>query len=127
MKSQYFDRFIICGIAVEQLALSVLGIWLAFMVPYGGGLHPILAAYVLWGFVSALLLFSAKLFARIIAIPWHVIFSAYVIFKSLVGRPHNQTDRIIQVWAFYNLLAIAYLIGTVFVQWRRQRTPGPHV
>jgi hypothetical protein len=127
MESQYFDRFIVCGIALEQSLLALLGIWLALMVPYGGGFHPILTAYVLWGFISGLLLFSGKLFARIIAIPWHVIFSAYIIFKSSVGHTQNQSDRIIEVWAYYNLLAIAYLIGTLFIQLRKQRTPAAHL
>jgi hypothetical protein len=118
MGHQYFDRVIICGIALEQAVLSMLGIWLALMTPDGGGPYPLLTAYAFWGFVSALKLFSGKLVARIIAIPWLAAFSVYVIWA---GRPHNQTDRIAQVWGYYNLLAIAYLIGSGFAQWRRRR------
>lgn len=120
MKSRQIDKVIICGIAVEQLALSVLGIWLALMVPYGGGPHPVLTVYVLWGFVSALILFSGKLIGRLIAIPWHTIFTTYVIVKSLAGRAHNQTDLIIQLCGLCNLVIIVYLIRTAATQWRER-------
>jgi hypothetical protein len=71
--------------------------------------------------ISALMLFSGKLFARIIAIPWLAAFSAYLIWTTLVGRAQNQTDRIVQRWGFCNLLAIAYLIGSGFIQRRSRR------
>jgi len=122
MTTHYSDRVVVCGIAVEQLVLSLLGLWLALAVPYGGGIDPGLAAYAAWGLVSALLLFSGKLFARIIALPWHLVFSAYFIYKSSAGHPRNQTDRIVEIWAYCDLLAIAYLIVTVVIQGRGRRT-----
>jgi hypothetical protein len=101
-------RFVLSCIALNQLALSLLVGWLALLVPYGGGLHPLLAAYALWGLISACALFSARARPKIIALPWHLLFVGYVLVHSLGQQTVNQGDRIIQIWAMGDLLAVIY-------------------
>lgn len=120
-------RLIPSLIAVEQLVLSLLFGWLAVLVPYGRGVHLPLAAYALWGLISAFALFSGGYLPQIIALPWHTLFVAYVLFKS-VGQPAlNQGDRIIQIWAVADILPVIYLARTAIRHFRKQSGAEPAV
>ncbi|SRR5260221_8159295 len=116
------DKLFIIGIALEQLVLSVFGIWSAFMIPYGGGYQPLLGAYAAWGLISAFTLFSGKALSRTVALPWHAIFVGYVLVSSAKGLSDNPTDRAMQIVAFCDLFVVFYLTRTALAYFRNQTT-----
>jgi hypothetical protein len=67
-------------LATFQLMVSVLGFFaFLFALNYGGaaanlGVLPLMFVYFLYGFVSALFLYSTLTFTRILALVWYAVF-----------------------------------------------------
>src|SRR6266481_1431679 len=117
------DKLIIGAIVVVQLLVSLLCMWLAFLIPYGGS-HPLLGAYAGWGLISALALVSGKVLPRIVALLWHAIFVGYILISSIGGSPLNQGDRIVRIVGFCDLFSVLYLTRAA-ITYFRNRTAKP--
>jgi len=73
-----------------------------------------LMAYFLWGGGSALVLFTGKLFARLLAIPWQALMLTYFFLKARAPE-----DALLP--AAWILPAMIYLAVTAILQFRRNR------
>ena len=81
------DRLILVFIALLQLGVSSLLLFIQF-VAYGGGFQPISTPFRLFGLVNSLFLFTARPVPRIAALFWQLIFLAWALI-SLVTSPVN--------------------------------------
>lgn len=98
------DRVIILAVAVSQflLSLALMGIAL-----YG---LPLLLIFGLWGLVSAVALLSSSIFARKSALIWHLVYVGLVLVFSIIGLVTDKhVDKVLQLWAVVDLVAIFYL------------------
>jgi len=105
--SRSADRKIVVLIALGQLALSSLVLFMEFGIAYGGGFRPLLTPYFLSGFINAWFLFSARPGPRVVAFCWQIIFAAMILIRP--GSMDNPTDRGFLVFALLTIVAAAYL------------------
>jgi len=110
------DKLIVFLIALGQLGICALLLFMEFGVAYGGGFRPILTPFLLAGFVGAWLLFSRLRVPRIMSIVWQAIFAGVILLGP--GNPENATDRSMSAIALLAVVVVAYLCMSTFV-WQR--------
>jgi hypothetical protein len=115
------DIIIVSGIALGQLAVSILFLLMQFTFIYMGGFHPVITPYMLCGIVSASFLFSCRFIPRIIAIAWQVILVGTVI---AIGNPASPPDMAWKARALWIVPATLYLLASTAVRFRIRMSTG---
>jgi hypothetical protein len=123
--SPKLDRFMVRVLATFQLMVSVLGFFaFLFALNYGGaaanlGVLPLMFVYFLYGFVSALFLYSTLTFTRILALVWYAVFLIPVgLAWVFATKPVNMTPGFPIVF-FLSALGSLYLGVTSIAQFRK--------
>ncbi|HEY6306472.1 MAG TPA: hypothetical protein VI488_08470 [Candidatus Angelobacter sp.] len=119
------DRGILIAIALEQIALSVLVLYIAAMFP-SGSRGNLLRLYALAGPISAFALFFNGPLPRIISMLWHAA-SPYVrLLAVAIARGTLRADStptsVYLWWGFFDVVAALYLATTAVIQYRKRRS-----
>jgi hypothetical protein len=114
------DKLIIRVFASAQLLISLVGFpFVIFALNYGGaaanpGVLPLILLYLFYGVVTAVLLYSTRTFARVLAFVWHALLVARVIGSSaFANRPIVGSGRFVPV-LLISIAAVLYLGATSF-------------
>jgi len=103
-----FDRIVVCIIAAVQLFISAYD-----LLYFGIGHGPAgVMAYFVWGLISALALFTGRVFTRLIAILWQALMLAYFLLKA-------KTPQDAFLPAAWIAPPIVYLTMTAIFRFRR--------
>lgn len=119
-----FDAIIVISIALGQLVLSIFVLLFIFTSAYMGGLQPVAGPYMLFGIISASILFSCRLTPRLIAMVWQGFLVGTVLF-GVAAKPVNSHNIWLKNCALFILPSALYLLVTAAVQfyWRKSNQP----
>jgi len=115
------DRIILSFIALLQLAVSSLLLFIQF-IAYGGGFQPISTPFRLFGLVNAFFLFTARPIPRLGSFLWQLVFVTwalvfFVIYPVNLSNPSNQ---FLSAVCLFMLICLIYLGASTWQEFARR-------
>jgi len=113
---------------LQLLASGLCFLAVLFALNYGGAAAnplalPLISVYSIFGVASALLLYSAHTYTRLLALIWHGILVGFAFVGWLfAARPVNVSDGFIPVLCV-SVLSLLYLGTTLLSLFRKRPSP----